>query len=94
MILIVEIKQMLVPLDAVLSSYKLYGWRWTFHLILTGIRRLVKTYQSPNKRRKLLSKTFDDMFLSAVKYGPFNGLLLPKRRHWGELDRASMLFGL
>lgn len=76
-------------MNKIFLSLKLLGVKSTLKLIFLNI--FFPDYL--NFRRKIISKKLRKEFNSTVKYGPFEGVILPFNSYWAEQDISSMLVG-
>jgi len=76
-------------MNKIFESLKLYGVKSTLKLIFLNI--FFPDYL--NFRRKIISKKLRKEFNSTIKYGPFEGVILPVNSYWAEQDIASILVG-
>jgi hypothetical protein len=59
-----------------------------------GLMNPFRRYINMNKQSQALCHRFMKEFDATIHYGPLKGVKIPRKSHWGRLDKAPMLFGL
>ncbi len=61
---------------------------------LLGLLNPFRRYLNMNRQSQALCDRFMREFDATIHYGPLKGVRIPRKSHWGRLDKAPMLFGL
>ena len=77
-----------------INKIKLIGLFPTFIFLIRKLIIIIFRIDEINNTRYRLSNKFMKEFNGIVKYGILSGFKLSNSSWWGDIDRASMLFGL